>query len=80
MNVFIIQTIIMIILAFVIFYLIMYNKTLNLEKRISKYSVDSIKDNTISFFDLLSSYYSKLVNNLTIILKKSHFQRIACSL
>lgn len=75
MNVFIIQTIIMIILAFVIFYLIMYNKTLNLEKRISKYSVDSIKDNTISFFDLLSSYYSKLVNNLTIILKKSHFMR-----
>ena len=44
MNVFIIQTVIMVILAFVIFYLIMYNKTLNLEKRISKYSVESIKD------------------------------------
>ena len=44
MNVFIIQTIIMVILAFIIFYLIIYNNSLKLEKRISKYSIDSIKD------------------------------------
>lgn len=71
MNVFIIQTIIMILLAFIIFYLIMYNKSLKLERRISKYTVDSINDNSISFFDLLSIKYMKIVNILTKYLKKS---------
>lgn len=70
MNVFIMQTVIMVLLAFIIFYLIMYNKSLNLEKRISKYSIDSIKDNTISFFDLLSSKYQELVSKISNRLKK----------
>lgn len=73
MNVFIVQTIVMVILAFVIFYLIIYNKSLRLEKRISKYSIDSIKDDSISLFDLLSNEYSKLVMKLSGILKKSVF-------
>ena len=72
MNVFIIQTIIMVILAFIIFYLIIYNKTLNLERRISKYSVESIKDNSISLFDILSINYNKLINKITKVLKRSH--------
>ena len=75
MNVFIIQTIIMVILAFIIFYLIIYNKTLNLEKRISKYSVESIKDNSISLFDLITINYNKLINKMTKSFKKSHFLR-----
>lgn len=70
MRVFIIQTIIMLILAFIIFYLIMYNKSLKLEKRISKYSIDSIKDKSISFFDLLSNKYMNIVQTFTKILKK----------
>lgn len=70
-NVFIIQTIIMIILAFVIFYLIIYNKSLKLEKRISKYSVDSIKDHSVSLFDFLSNEYFKLIDKMTRLLKKS---------
>lgn len=73
MNVFIVQTIVMVILAFVIFYLIIYNKSLCLEKRISKYSIDSIKDDSISLFDLLSNEYSKLVMKLSRVLKKSVF-------
>lgn len=73
MNVFIVQTIVMVILAFVIFYLIIYNKSLRLEKRISKYSIDSIKDDSISLFDLLSNEYSKLVMKLSRVLKKSVF-------
>ena len=40
MDVYIIQTIIMLILVAIIFYLIIYNKSLKLEKRISKYSID----------------------------------------
>ncbi len=71
-NVFIVQTIIIVILAFVIFYLIIYNKSLKLEKRISKYSIDSIKDNSVSFFDLISNQYFNVVHKLTKALKKSH--------
>lgn len=70
MNVFIVQTIIIILLAFIILYLIMYNKSLNLEKRISKYCIESIKDNSISFFDLLSSNYEILVSKISNYLKK----------
>ena len=60
MNVFIIQTIVMILLAFIIFYLIIYNKSLKIERRISKYSIESIKNNEVSVFDLLYNYYLKL--------------------
>ncbi len=71
MNIFIIQTIVMILLAFIIFYLIMYNKSLKLEKRIAKYSIDSIKDNSTSFFDLVANRYSLLIENISKYLKKS---------
>lgn len=71
MNVFIIQTLIMILLVGIILYLIRYNKSLKLERRISKYSIDSIKDNTISFFDMLHDFYFKYVEKLSKILKKS---------
>lgn len=73
MNVFIIQTIIMVILAFIIFYLIIYNNSLKLEKRISKYSIDSIKDKPISLFDLLHDEYSKMILRMSKVLKKSVF-------
>ena len=71
MNVFIIQTIIMILLAFIIFYLIIYNKALKIEKRISKYSIESIKDTSVSLFDLVHINYKKLVKVFTKTLKKS---------
>lgn len=71
MNVFIIQTIIMVILAFIIFYLIIYNKALKIEKRIAKYSIDSIKNKSVSLFDLLHNEYSKIIHKLSSFLKKS---------
>lgn len=73
MNVFIIQTIIMVILGVIIFYLIIYNKSLKLEKRISKYSIDSIKDDSVSLFELLSNKYSKMVIKMSKYLKKFAF-------
>ena len=73
MNVFIIQTIIMLLLAFVIFYLIIYNKSLKLEKRIAKYSIDSIKDDSVSLFDLIYNKYSMMVLRMSHIFKKSVF-------
>ena len=63
----------MIILAAIIFYLIIYNKSLKLEKRISKYSIESIKDDSISFFDLISSSYKELLNKTSNLLVKSVF-------
>ena len=51
MNVFIIQTVIILLLTFIIFYLITYNSALKLEKRISKYSVSSLKDEKLSLMD-----------------------------
>lgn len=71
MNVFIIQTIVMIVLAFVIFYLVIYNKSLKIERRISKYSIESTKNNRVSLFDLLYDEYFKLISKLSKILKKS---------
>ena len=71
MNIFIIQTIIMVLLAFIIFYLILYNNSLKLEKRISKYSIESIKNNSVSLFDLIYNEYKKLIIYLTKMFNKS---------
>ena len=70
MNVFIIQTFIMIILAFIILYLIIYNKTMTLERRIAKYSIDSIKDDSVSFFDFLYNLYNQKIKKLSSFLNK----------
>ncbi len=71
MKVFIIQTLIMILLVGIIFYLILYNKSLRLERRISKYSIDAIKDDSVSLFDILNDMYLKYVEKLSNVLKKS---------
>lgn len=71
MNIFIIQTIIMVLLAFIIFYLILYNNSLKLEKRISKYSIESIKNDSVSLFDLIYNEYKKLIIYLTKMFNKS---------
>ncbi len=71
MNVFIIQTVIMLILAFVIFYLIIYNKSLKIERRISKYGIESISKKEVSIFDLLYNHYHKLTGKISKMLKKS---------
>ena len=71
MNVFIIQTVIILLLTFIIFYLITYNSALKLEKRISKYSVSSLKDEKLSLMDNISNKYNLLIKSISNILKKS---------
>lgn len=71
MNVFIIQTFIILMLAFIILYLFMYNSALKLEKRISKYSVPNLKENKVSLLDLISNKYQNWVKKLSSLLKKS---------
>ncbi|MEG2351612.1 MAG: type II secretion system F family protein [Bacilli bacterium] len=70
-NVFIFQTIIILILALVILCIIIFNKALSLERRISKYSVDSLKSDSKSLFDRASNSYFKMIKKLTKVLKKS---------
>lgn len=71
MNIFIVQTMVMLALAIVMFYLIIYNKSLKLERRIARYSIESIKDKPVSFLDFLSISYSKMIKNTSKSLKKS---------
>ena len=71
MGVFIIQSIVMLILAFIIYYLVMYNKAVSLEKRIARYSVDSIKNSKPSLFDSISNDYKNLIKSFSKSLSKS---------
>ena len=71
MNIFIIQTILIVLLGIIIFYLVLYNKSLRLEKRIAKYCIDSIKDDTVSLFDTIHDFYFLMVERLNKVLKRS---------
>lgn len=75
MSMFIIQTFVMLVLACIVIYLIMYNNSLKLEKRITKYSVQSINDTSVSLFDMLFDCYENLVNNTSKKLRKSTFMK-----
>lgn len=71
MNVFIIQTFIILILVLIILYLFMYNSALKLEKRIARYSVPSIREDKISLLDRLFNMYVRWVKKISMLLKKS---------
>ena len=71
MNVFIIQLVVILLLLGVMIYLLIYNKSLKLEKRLSKYSIDSIKSNNHSVFDMVYETYNKLIKNMSKKLLKS---------
>lgn len=71
MNVFIIQTFIILILALIILYLFMYNSALKLEKRIARYSVPSIREDKISLLDRIFNMYVRWVKKISMLLKKS---------
>ena len=73
MNILIIQTVLIVLLGIIILNLILYNKSLKLEKRISKYCVDSIKQDKTSLFDILHDFYFNMVYKLSKILKRSSF-------
>lgn len=64
-------TILTMLLVAVIFYLIIYNKSLNLEKRIGKYAIESFNSNYLSLFDRMNNAYIKLRNHISKIFKKS---------
>lgn len=71
-TLFILQILIILFLCYLIIMLIKTIKVLNYEKRISKYTVDSLKDDDVAFFDYLASIYYKFRNRISDHLKKTH--------
>lgn len=67
----IIQFFLILVLLILVFFLMRMQNALNKEKRISKFSIDSIYDKPISFFDKVGILHKKGVEKLSKILKKS---------
>lgn len=74
-SVFLIQISIVLLLTVVIYLISFYKRSMNLEKRISKYSIDAIKDNSLSLFDNVLGFYKKLITKLNKSLSKSIFMK-----
>lgn len=75
MSTFILQTIMMLVVAIAIVYFVIYNKTSNLEKRISKYCIESKIDNSVPLFDRFSDLYIKIIASLNKVLLKSNVMK-----
>ena len=67
------QITLVIIFLGVIIYLLRLSHTLKLEKRIAKFSVNSVKDDNVSFFDKMAELIWLVVKKLSKGLKKSTF-------
>ena len=61
------------VLGLVILSILVYRKSLRLEKRIGKFGIDALEDNTPSFVDQLMAQYQKMVERIAKALKKSVF-------
>ncbi len=67
----IIQFLLIIGLFAVACYLIKIKDALALEKRVTRFSIESITDKPLSFFDRLSNKYNNIINSITRSLSKS---------
>ncbi len=64
---------IIIVLLFIILFLCRYIRSIKLEKRFSKFTINSSKNSSISLFDYLYNKYNILVDKLSKSLSKSNF-------
>lgn len=64
---------IILILGITILLTLLYRKSMRLEKRIGKYGVNPLKDNTVSLFDQFGIQYKKVLDRLKEALDKSTF-------
>ena len=67
----IIQFLLIIGLIVVACYLIKFKNALALEKRVTRFSIESITDKPLSFFDKLNNKYNNIINKITKSLSKS---------
>lgn len=74
-SIFVFQSIFIIILFLVVIGILIYNKSVRLEKKISKFSISPIKDNSLSLFDKIEIKLSKIIKSINKILYKSEFAK-----
>ena len=72
-SMYIFQIIFMTILTIMALALLIYNKSIKLEKRISKFSISPLKNESISLFDNITQKISKLNMKINKILYRSEF-------
>lgn len=72
-TIFIFQLFFIAMASLVVIGTVIYNKSIRLEKRISRFSITPLKDNTLSLFDKISIKISELLNTMNNILYKSEF-------
>ncbi len=72
-SIYIFQIIFMIILAIISLGIYIYNKSIKLEKRISRFSISPLKDETQSLFDSIIEKLGNVITKLDKILYKSEF-------
>ena len=75
LGVSIIQTLSLLSLVIIAFAIIRFRRSFNLEKRISKYSLEPIKGKNKSLFDNFYQMYYKLIKSLGASLQKSEFMQ-----
>ena len=61
--IFIVQSIVILLLILIARYVYVYQKSLKLEKRIAKYSIESRNDKQIPLFEILFDSYKKILNS-----------------
>lgn len=68
-----IQYIILFLIVIAIFLVNKFRKSMMLEKRVTKYSIDPIRDTSLSLFDKIFIKYKQVIDSLTKTLSKSVF-------
>ena len=66
-------------ILFILSLLLKYIRDIKYEKRISKYSLNSYKNNKVSLFDRLSKQYSMFINKYSLYVKKSNVLSKRCN-
>ncbi len=67
------QNFIIWILGLILIFLIRYQRILKREKRLTKYSINPLVDNSLSLGDWLILYYKKIIDKIGFVLNKSVF-------
>ena len=67
----IVQSVIVITLVVLVFQIVKLKNAIDLEKRILRFSIFSITEKPVSFFDKLGSYYGKLIRIISKFIGKS---------
>lgn len=72
-SIFIFQTIFIILLSIIVIGIMIYNKSIKLEKRISRFSISPLKDTSLSLFDTISLKITDVIKSINHLLYKSEF-------